>query len=124
MIKKYYVQPLKGLQVGDLIKMKNPHAQINSGRTGDLGIIVSIGTETNSSFDYDQQKIINHDFNVYEIYWQVDKVGYGPTSILTEKYLKLVWSNEKQDELASQIGLYDCENDMAGSIGFKYQERK
>jgi hypothetical protein len=115
-MKKYYIQPFKGFEVGDLIRMKNPYSALDSGRTGDLGIIVSIGTETNSSFDYDQQKIINHDYNVYEIYWQVDKAGYPASSVLTQKYLELVWSDNDQNKLAKEIGLYDCETAVAGSI--------
>lgn len=124
MIKKYIVPPLNGFQVGDLVRYEFPHKPIRSQRHGSTGLIIDINTETNSTFCYDQQAVISNEHTVYTVYWQQDIPGYPSESFETEKYLQLVWSNQKQNELASQIGLYDCENDMAGSIGFKYQERK
>ena len=124
MIKKYIVPPLNGLGIGDLVRFVNPHKNIPSQREGSLGVIYASNTETNSNFDYDQQAVISHDYTVYSVFWQKEIPGWPCDSVETEKYLSLVWSNKDQNELASKIGLYDCENDMAGSIGFKYQERK
>jgi len=123
-MKKYFIQPLTGFQIGDLVKYEFPHKPISSQRHGSLGIIYDIKTESNSTFDYDQQAVVSNEYQTYSVYWQQDIPGYPTQSFETEKYLKLVWSNEKQNELASQIGLYDCINDMAGSVGFKYEERK
>jgi len=124
MIKKYFIQPLSGLQVGDLVRYDFPHKPVRTERHGSLGLIIDINTETNASFDHQAQAVVNNEHTVYTVFWQKEIPGYPSESFETEKYLQLVWSNEKQNELASQIGLYDCENDMAGSVGFKYQERK
>ena len=120
MIKKYIVPSFKGFQVGDLVRMKYLGANSGTGRTGDLGIIFNIGTESNSTFCYDSQTVISREYSVYDIYWQQEREGYPATGTLTEKFIELVWSNEKQTELASQIGLYEFENDMAGSVCLKY----
>ena len=124
MIKRYFVPPLNAFQIGDLVRFINPHKNIKSEREGSLGIIYDIKTESNSTFDYDQQTVVSHEYQTYSVYWQQDLAGYPNSSDETEKYLQTVFTNEKQEELASQIGLYECETVVAGSIHYKYGDGK
>jgi hypothetical protein len=122
MIKKYIVPPLHGLQVGDLVRYVNPHKNIYSEREGSLGVIYASNTETNSNFDYDQQRVISHDYTVYSVYWQKEIPGWPSDSVETDKYLKLVWSSSDITELASRLGMTEIESEVAGSINYKYGE--
>lgn len=124
MNKPYIMPKLTGLQIGDLVKYVNPFKNIKAGRESSLGIIYGIHTESNSSFCYERQAVVSNDYTVYDVFWQQDIPGYPNTSFETEKYLSLVWSNAKQNELASQIGLYECETVVAGSIHYKYGDGK
>ena len=124
MIKRYFVPPLNAFQIGDLVRFINPHKNIKSEREGSLGIIYDIKTESNSTFDYDQQTVISHEYQIYSVYWQQDISGYPNSSDETEKYLFKLWSSSDITELASRLGLTEIESEVAGSINYKYGDGK